>query len=102
MDVVWRQAMRAEVAVASDQHAAAITSDLKKFYEALDHELLLERAARHGFPMQIARLAVAAYRGPRMIRMGGLHSARALRRTGRYCWLQPRNDPDEGLHDLGL
>jgi hypothetical protein len=70
VDVVWRQAMRAEVAVAADQQAAAITSDLKKFYEALDHGLLLERAARHGFPMQIVRLAVAAYRGPRVIRMG--------------------------------
>ncbi len=70
IDVVWRQAMRAEAAVASDLHAAAITSDLRKFYEAVDHELLVERAARHGFPLQIVKLAIAAYKGPRMIRLG--------------------------------
>ncbi len=70
VDVVWRQAMRAEAAVATDLHAAAITSNLRKFYEALDHGLLEERAARHGFPLQIVKLAVAAHKGPRMIRMG--------------------------------
>ncbi len=80
IDVVWRQAMRAEAAVADDLHAAAVTSDMRKFFEAIDHGLLLERAERHGFPMQIAKLAVAAYRGPRMLRLGAF-TARELYAT---------------------
>ncbi len=69
-DAVWRQALRAEAATAGGgSTAAAILTDLEKFYEHLDHDLLIERARKHGFPTPLVRLAVAAYGGPRMIRM---------------------------------
>ncbi len=70
IDAVWRQAWRAEAA----QHetgmvAAAVLADLEKFYEHMDHDVLIERARSHGFPEVLVRMAVAAYGGPRMIRL---------------------------------
>ncbi len=70
VDAVWRQSLRAEAAVAKEGWtAAAVLTDLEKFYEHIDHEELLARATRLDFPEPLARLALAAYGGPRMIRM---------------------------------
>jgi hypothetical protein len=70
IDAVWRQALRAEAATAEQgATAAAVLTDLEKFFENIDHELLLERAEKHGLPLPLVKLALAAYSGPRMIRM---------------------------------
>ncbi len=71
VDVVWRQALRSEAAVASQSHAASVLTDMSKFYEHIDHDKLIERGARSGFPMPLMKVAVAAHSGPRMIRMNG-------------------------------
>ncbi len=83
VDVVWRQALRAEAAVASQSHAASVLTDMAKFYEHIDHQKLIERGARSGFPMPLMKVAVAAHSGPRMIRMNGfvgeeLHAGRGI------------------------
>ena len=44
MDVVWRQALRAEAGVESGQAAGAVLWDLKSFFDSIDHGLLLARA----------------------------------------------------------
>ncbi len=70
VDAVWRQSARAEAALAEEgTTAAAALVDLEKFYEHLDFDLLLDRATRLGLPEPLTRLALAAYSGPRMIRM---------------------------------
>ncbi len=70
VDAVWRQSLRAEAAMSEEGWtAAAVLTDLDKFYEHIEHDELLERAARLGFPEPLARLALAAYGGPRMIRL---------------------------------
>ncbi len=70
VDAVWRQSLRAEAATAeTGATAAAILTDLEKFFEHVNHDLLLERAAKHGLPVPLVRLAFAAHSGPRMIRL---------------------------------
>ncbi len=70
VDAVWRQSLRAEAAMSEEGWtAAAVLTDLDKFYEHIEHQDLLDRAARLGFPEPLARLALAAYGGPRMIRL---------------------------------
>ncbi len=76
-DVVWRQAVRAEVRGASSSHAATLLWDAEAFFERVCHRKLVARARRTGYPMQLLRPAIAMYRAPRLITMGG-HVAREL------------------------
>ncbi len=69
-DAVWLQAAAAEAEVAAQgTAAAAVLTDLEKFFEYVDHQLLYDRAVRAGLPAPLVRLTLAAYSGPRMIRM---------------------------------
>ena len=49
--------------------------DLRAFYEHFDYKELEERANRLGFPRQLVRLALAAYKAPRLIAQQGKLSA---------------------------
>ncbi len=70
IDAVWCQAWRAEAAIGDrGTAAAAVLTDLEKFYEHIDHDVLMDKASRHGFPKPLVRMALAAYSGPRMIRL---------------------------------
>ncbi len=71
-DLVWRQAARAEVAVAGDGGCAAtLLWDMSSFFERLNRKKLRRRLVYLDFPMPIARLAMAAYAGPRVLSMAG-------------------------------
>ncbi len=71
-DLVWRQAVRAEVAVKGDKGCAAtLLWDMSSFFERLNRKKLRRRLVYLDFPMPIARLAMAAYAGPRMLSMAG-------------------------------
>ncbi len=71
-DTVWRQAARAEAAVGDgDGVAATLLWDMKSFFERLDRRKLRRRIMALDFPLPIARLAMAAYSGPRMLSMTG-------------------------------
>ncbi len=71
-DVVWRQAVRAETAVEGNNEVAAnLLWDMSAFFERLDRRKLRRRVMALNFPLPIARLAMAAYTGPRMLSMAG-------------------------------
>jgi len=67
LDAVWRQAAAAEVAGAKGRSFAASLHDMAQFSDRFSHQIMLDRAARHGFPMAVARLTLNVYRGPRAI-----------------------------------
>ena len=56
-----------EAAVANHGYAVVITEDMAAFFQSVDLCLLLDRAEDLGFPMPLARLAVAMYLAPRYL-----------------------------------
>ncbi len=73
-DAVWRQAARAEAAVAEHGHSATLLWDLAAFFESVKRRPLWHRAARLQFPMAIASVAMNAYDSVRMLSMAGAMS----------------------------
>ena len=75
----WASAFTAELA-ARDSIAgcrldfAANLLDLVKAFEHIPHHILAYAACRHGYPVALLRLAIAAYRIARSIGIGGLYS----------------------------
>eukprot|EP00959_Pyramimonas_sp_CCMP1952_P092316 1932535-Pyramimonas_sp.AAC.1 len=72
VDVVWRQTLRAERAVASKQSSCTILWGLYKCFELVHLATLLQRCHRYKFPVQLARLAVQGYRHGRFVSLGGV------------------------------
>ncbi len=70
-DLVWRQAVRAETSVEDKGAAGALLWDMKSFYERLNRRKLRRRLVSLHFPLPIARLALAAYSGPRILSLAG-------------------------------
>ncbi len=70
-DLVWRQAVRAETNVEDKGAAGALLWDMKSFYEKLNRRKLRRRLVALQFPLPIARLALAAYSGPRILSLAG-------------------------------
>ena len=67
----WKQASRAEVAAASEEKYAQVLLDLAKAFERIPYRVLMREALRLGYPLRLLRLAIATYRLPRVIRVGG-------------------------------
>ncbi len=73
-DVVWRQAARAETEVEGKNKGGAaggLLWDMSTFFERLNRRKLRRRLVALDFPMPLARLAMAAYAGPRVLSMTG-------------------------------
>ena len=68
----WRQAYRGEAAV-SVTHAAygQTLLDVVKAFDTVPHDVLVREAIALHYPLWILRLAIAAYLGPRRIRIDG-------------------------------
>ncbi len=77
LDTIWRQECRQEAGVADGKQAATLLYDMSNFYEAVDRDLLLQRARRTGFPEAIIRVCLAVYAGPRMLQLDGALSVEA-------------------------
>ncbi len=71
VDMVFRQAFRAEAAVGEGQVCATLLWDMTKFYESFDLHRLKACAGRLGFPVAITLLATRAYHSPRYVTLGG-------------------------------
>ena len=67
----WKQAARAEHAEAASAHYAQVLLDLVKAFDRVPHHILMREAIRHGYPLRLLRLSLAAYRLGRSIRVGG-------------------------------
>ena len=71
LDTVADQAFRAERSVTAGRSAAPVLLDMRSFYEHFDHDALCQRANDSGLPMRVMRLALSAYRAPRLIAQEG-------------------------------
>ena len=90
----WRQSCRAETAT-SVAHAAygQTLLDLVKAFDKVPYDVLVREAAALHYPLWILRLAIAAYRGPRRIRIDGALSDVVIPRVASplgLVWLLPR------------
>ena len=76
VDVVWRQAVRADTLVVHGDYVAALACDGEKFYEHFDLEVLRARALAWGIPGPFVKLTYNVWRGPRVIKLGAhVHDA---------------------------
>ena len=67
----WKQAVRAEVAAASGVTYGQVLFDLVKAFERIPYRVLLREALNLQYPLRLLRLAIATYKLPRVIRVGG-------------------------------
>ena len=81
-DVVWRHSFLAESARNTGEHFCCILWDLKKCYETINHKMLLDAAAYHGYPISLLRMSLGAYQAPRRLLMHGLVSRQIVPRRG--------------------
>ena len=61
------QPVKAEAARTRKEHYGALLWDLAAFFETINHDILLAKAERFGFPMVLVRMAVRAFKAPRMV-----------------------------------
>ena len=74
-DIVWRAAVGAQIAQAraggGDTAAIALLLDLRRFFDSMDFDVLRCKAQALEFPPDLLRVALAAYRWPRVLRARG-------------------------------
>ena len=71
----WIASFQAETATADRRGHVAGLLDLVKAFERVPHDRIAEAARRHGFPLALVRLSLAAYRLRRTIGVDGIFSA---------------------------
>ncbi len=71
----WQHAHRAEQASDAGATFAQLLLDMEKCFEHVPHHVLAQEAEEVGYPLPLLRLALAAYRLPRALAIGGVHSA---------------------------
>ena len=74
-DIVWRHALNGELATVSSKHFGCILWDIRKCYEFVNHEILIDCAHRHDYPLAVLRICLQSYRTPRRILLNGLVSS---------------------------
>ena len=67
IDVVWAQGVKAEGALTAGKHYGASLWDVVAFFETINHGILLQKAAKHGFPLVLVNMAIRAFRAPRLV-----------------------------------
>ena len=72
LDPIWRAAVRAEVAAASDETAAVVTLDIAAFFESIDWQVLRGRALAAGLPEPLVNMAITLYGLPRHVAGDGI------------------------------
>ncbi len=70
-DAVWRQAARAEAAVATRRQAATLLWDMASFFETIRRVPLWHKARRLDFPLVLLRVALNTYEAPRALSLNG-------------------------------
>ena len=70
----WQSAFAAERASYGEEEFASALLDLMKAFETVPHAKLIELARQHDYPLETLRLALAAYRLPRILCVDGIAS----------------------------
>ena len=80
----WKQAARAEAAAAAKVKIGywQVLLDLVKAFERTPHAILAREAEKLGYPLWLLRLALAAYRLPRTLRIGDVYSFTVIATRG--------------------
>ena len=81
----WKQAARAEIAAATGKDYAQSLLDLIKAFERVPYRVLRREASRLGYPLRMLRLTIAAYKRPRVLRVGDAISDIVLAIRGRVA-----------------
>ncbi len=71
----WQHAQRAEMASTAGATFVQLLLDMQKCFEVVPHHILAREAHAVGYPLPLLRLALAAYRLPRALAVGGVHSS---------------------------
>ena len=74
VDVVFRQALKADLATAQSRSFGIVLWDLLKCYEHALHPILYVKAKKYGYPLALLRMSLAAYIAPRRIMFNGIVS----------------------------
>ncbi len=82
LTAAWQMAARAEGAVGHGFVYAQVLLDMVKAFDHVPHDRLLAEAAALGYPMPLLRLALAAYRLPRVMNIGGVVSRTVMAARG--------------------
>ena len=69
MDVVWKQSLRAEAAVARKAHAVAVLWDLSSFFDCIDLGVLEQRCLELGMDPVLVQMGIASFRAPRALQV---------------------------------
>ncbi len=78
----WQHAQRAEQAADAGATFVQLLLDMQKCFELVPHDVLVQEARAVGYPLPLLRLALAAYRLPRSLSIGGVHSSLILAERG--------------------
>jgi len=70
----WLAGFRAETAAQNKRSFAQTLLDLVKAFEKVKHGILVAAAVRHGYNLWLLRMALASYRSPRAIGVGGIYT----------------------------
>ncbi len=81
-DVVWRQLLTAEAGEGEGLASGGVLWDMATFFESINRSRLWALVRRHGFPMEIARLAFHTYDAPRVLTLDGRVACPAYARNG--------------------
>ena len=67
----WFHNMMAAYANSNGWDAGTLGTDLKTFYETVDHDILMSEAEATGYPLKLMRALLVLYGGPRAISFEG-------------------------------
>ena len=70
----WQLAFQAESAALADSGYGQSMLDLVKAFDKVRHDVLAAAAKKHNYCLWVLRLALAAYRAPRAVGVGGIYS----------------------------
>ena len=70
----WMTEFHAEQAAREEMHFAQTMLDLVKAFELIPHHHIILAAIKHGYPLYLLRLSLAAYRLPRTVGIEGVYS----------------------------
>ena len=73
----WLEAFNTETAALNDLEHAQVLLDLTKAFETVSHQALIDAATKRGYPLDLLRMALQAYRMERAVGINGTHAQAA-------------------------
>ena len=103
LDYTWRHLIRAESSIQRGREVVEVCTDISKFFDSVDFNLLLSLLDRLHYPMCILRLSVHMYSFPRILLFEGnicspkIYPGRGLAAGGTFATYECAGFVDEAL-----